>query len=590
MSNFLRVMQYVKKHILQFCIIVFFTMISATANVMGTYMLTPIIDDYIIPRNLQGLGKMIVLLALMYALGALATYIYTQIMVVLAQKIIKELRDDVFAKIQKLPIKFFDKTPHGDIMSCLTNDMEVLNEALNNSLTNIIYNIIVLVETVIVMFLLDIRLSVVVFVFLMLMFTFIRHSMKKSRKYFGRQQDVMGEFTGFVEEEIAGAKVVKIFNREEENLKKFAHYNENVRVIGVRAASYAGMIMPSVIGISYLNYAISACLGGMFVLRGLIGVGQLTAYLVYVRQAALPVNQFSMQLNTLLSGLAGAGRIFAIIDQEEECDEGSVVAVQESDGNFVWLNTKTKERRELAGKIELQDVTFRYDSSRTTLKNVNLHAKLGEKIAFVGSTGAGKTTIANLLNRFYDIEEGTILYDGIDIRDIKKEDLRRTMSVVLQDTNLFTGTIEENIRYGKRDATKEEVIAAAKLSNADSFIRRLPHGYETLLSHGGGNLSQGQRQLIAIARAAIINPTILILDEATSSIDTYTEKLIESGMDKLMQGRTVFVIAHRLSTVRNADAILVLDAGEIIERGGHTQLVEQRGVYYQLYTGQFELS
>ena len=590
MSNFLRVMQYVKKHILQFCIIVLFTMISATANVMGTYMLTPIIDDYIIPRNLQGLGKMVVLLALMYALGALATYIYTQIMVVLAQKIIKELRDDVFAKIQKLPIKFFDKTPHGDIMSCLTNDMEVLNEALNNSLTNIIYNIIVLVETVIVMFLLDIRLSVVVFVFLMLMFTFIRHSMKKSRKYFARQQDVMGEFTGFVEEEIAGAKVVKIFNREEENLKKFTHYNENVRVIGVRAASYAGMIMPSVIGISYLNYAISACLGGVFVLRGLIGVGQLTAYLVYVRQAALPVNQFSMQLNTLLSGLAGAGRIFAIIDQEEECDEGSVVAVQESDGNFVWLNTKTKERRELAGKIELQDVTFRYDSSRTTLKNVNLHAKLGEKIAFVGSTGAGKTTIANLLNRFYDIEEGTILYDGIDIRDIKKEDLRRTMSVVLQDTNLFTGTIEENIRYGKRDATKEEVIAAAKLSNADSFIRRLPHGYETLLSHGGGNLSQGQRQLIAIARAAIINPTILILDEATSSIDTYTEKLIESGMDKLMQGRTVFVIAHRLSTVRNADAILVLDAGEIIERGGHTQLVEQRGVYYQLYTGQFELS
>lgn len=583
-------MQYVKRHRLQFCIIVLFTLISATANVMGTYLLTPIIDDYIIPRDIQGLGKMIVLLGAMYAVGALATYIYTQIMVVLAQKIIKELRDDVFAKIQKLPIKFFDKTPHGDIMSCLTNDMEVLNEALNNSLTNIIYNIIVLVETVVVMFLLDVRLSAVVFVFLILMFTFVRHSMKKSRKYFGRQQDVMGEFTGFVEEEIAGAKVVKVFNREEENLKKFTRYNEKVRVIGVRAASYAGMIMPSVIGISYLNYAISACLGGMFVLRGWIGVGQLTAYLVYVRQAALPVNQFSMQLNMLLSGLAGAGRIFAIIDQEEECDEGVVVAMREEDGNLVWVNTKTKERTALTGKIQLQNVTFRYNRSRTTLKNVNLHAKLGEKIAFVGSTGAGKTTIANLLNRFYDIEEGAILYDGIDIRDIKKEDLRRTMSVVLQDTNLFTGTIEENIRYGKRDATKEEVIAAAKLSNADSFIRRLPHGYETLLSHGGGNLSQGQRQLIAIARAAITNPTILILDEATSSIDTYTEKLIESGMDKLMQGRTVFVIAHRLSTVRNADAILVLDAGEIIERGGHTQLVEQRGVYYQLYTGQFELS
>ena len=590
MSNFLRVMQYVKKHKLQFGIIVMFTIISATANVMGTYSLMPIIDNYIIPRNMEGLGKAIALLIGLYGLGAISTHIYTQVMVVLAQKIIKELRDDVFAKIQKLPISFFDKTPHGDTMSCLTNDVEVLSEALNNSLTNIIYNAIVLVETFVMMLLLNVNLSMIVFVFLMLMFLFIRHSMKNSRKYFKAQQEVMGEFTGLVEEEVSGAKVVKVFNREEENLEAFRKYNERVRTIGVRAASYAGMIIPSVVGISYLNYTISACIGGLFVMKGLIGAGQLAAYLIYVRQIALPVNQFANQLNAMLSGLAGAGRIFAIIDTPKEVDDGRFVIIEKADGTQIWENKDTKEQKPLNGKILLEDVSFGYNSERIILKNVNMHAKLGEKIAFVGSTGAGKTTIANLLNRFYDIQEGKILYDGIDIRDIRKDDLRHSMSVVLQDTHLFTGTIKENIKYGKMEASTEEVIAAAKLSNADSFIRRLPKGYETMLNHDGGNLSQGQRQLLAIARAAIANPTVLILDEATSSIDTYTEKLIESGMDRLMQGRTVFVIAHRLSTVRNADAILVLDQGEIIERGGHKDLVEQRGVYYQLYTGQFELS
>ena len=589
-STFLRVMHYVQHHKAQFYLMIGFILISATANVMGTYLLTPIIDDYIIPRNIPGLLRMLLLLAGIYLLGILSSYLYTQVMVKLAQKIIKELRDDVFVKIQKLPISFFDQTPHGDIMSCLTNDMEVLSEALNNSLNNIIYNAVVLVETTVMLFFLDVKLSLVVFVFLVLMFVFIQYSMKNSRKYFRRQQQVMAEFTAVVEEAVAGAKVVKVFNREEENMQIFQVYNEKVRKIGVTAASYAGMIIPSVVGIAYLNYAISAGIGGFFVIRGLIGAGQLAAYLIYVRQLAMPVNQFSNQLNMMLSGLAGAGRVFEILDQEEEIDEGTVRILSAENEKLMWEDEETKEKTPLNGKICLQNVVFGYDSDRTILKNIDLHAKLGEKIAFVGSTGAGKTTIANLLNRFYDIQEGEILYDGIDIRKIRKDDLRRSMSVVLQDTHLFSGTIEENIRYGKMDATKEEVIAAAKLSNADSFIRRLPQGYQTVLNHDGGNLSQGQRQLIAIARAAIANPVVLILDEATSSIDTHTEKLIESGMDKLMQGRTVFVIAHRLSTVRNAKAILVLEDGRIIERGEHEDLVRQRGIYYKLYTGQFELS
>ena len=589
-SALLRVMQYVQKQWIQFGVIVVLTIISATANVAGTYLLMPIIDSYIIPRNLSGLWRMVLLLGGIYAVGAAATYVYTQVMVVLAQKIIKELRDDVYAKIQKLPISYFDKTPHGNVMSCLTNDMEVLSEALNNSLTNIIYNVIVLVETVIMMFLLNIQLSLIVIVFLIIMFLFMRHAMGTSHKYFRSQQKVMGEFTGVVEEAVAGAKVVKVFNHEEENLKMFRVYNERVRQIGVKATSYAGMIVPSVVGIAYLNYAISACVGGYFVIQGLIGAGQLAAYLIYVRQIALPTNQFASQLNALLSGLAGAGRIFAVIDETEEIDDGTVHLVTSDDGTLVWEDEETKERTALTGKIELQNVTFGYQEEQIILKGICLHAKRGDKIAFVGATGAGKTTIANLLNRFYDIWEGTILYDGIDIRRMKKEDLRRSMSVVLQDTCLFTGTIEENIRYGRLDASTEEVVAAAKLSNADSFIRRLPQGYETMLGSDGGNLSQGQRQLLAIARAAIANPTILILDEATSSIDTYTERLIESGMDRLMKGRTVFVIAHRLSTVRHSKAILVLENGEIIERGPHDDLVTQEGLYYQLYTGQFELS
>ena len=486
----------------------------------------------------------------------------------------------------------------------------------------------------VMMMVLSVRLSVIVIVFLVIMFFFIKFNSKHSKKYFNRQQEELGKINGFVQEMMAGQKVEKVFNHEQKNFEKFCEMNESFRKESTNALAFAGIMIPTIVSLSYLNYAISACVGGLFTLKGLMDLGSLSSYLIYVRQSAMPLNQFTQQVNFLLSALSGAERIFDMMDEKPEIDEGSVTlcnAVKNADGSltecsqytgvFAWkvpaeLNTywnsdsykeKVKSQPidknmdkaaandgtylvELRGDVRFKNVVFGYVPGKTILNDVTLYAKPGQKIAFVGSTGAGKTTIINLINRFYDIQSGTITYDGIDIKDIKKDDLRKSLAMVIQDTHLFTGTIADNIRYGKLDATDEEVRNAALIANADSFIRRLPDGYNTMLYSDGSNLSQGQRQLLAIARAAIAKAPVLILDEATSSVDTRTEGLIEKGMDAIMEGRTVFVIAHRLSTVRNSKAIMVLEKGQIIERGSHDELLEQKGRYYQLYTGQFELS
>ena len=617
-----------------FMLIALLVLISAGANVAGTYLVKPVINHFIVPGDMEGLLKAVIAMGVMYACGALCTFGYNRIMVKVSQKVIQDIRNDLFAHVQKLPLKYFDAHTHGELMSRFTNDVDTVQEAMNNSFAMIIQSFIMLFGTLIMMMVLSVRLSVIVIVFLVIMFFFIKFNSKHSKKYFNRQQEELGKINGFVQEMMAGQKVEKVFNHEQKNFEKFCEMNESFRKESTNALAFAGMMIPTIVSLSYLNYAISACVGGLFTLKGLMDLGSLSSYLIYVRQSAMPLNQFTQQVNFLLSALSGAERIFDMMDEKPEIDEGSVTlcnAVKNADGSltecsgytgvFAWkvpaeLNTywnsasykeKVKSQPidknmdkaaandgtylvELRGDVRFKNVVFGYIPGKTILNDVTLYAKPGQKIAFVGSTGAGKTTIINLINRFYDIQSGSITYDGIDIKDIKKDDLRKSLAMVIQDTHLFTGTIADNIRYGKLDATDEEVRNAALIANADSFIRRLPDGYNTMLYSDGSNLSQGQRQLLAIARAAIAKAPVLILDEATSSVDTRTEGLIEKGMDAIMEGRTVFVIAHRLSTVRNSKAIMVLEKGQIIERGSHDELLEQRGRYYQLYTGQFELS
>ena len=594
-----------------FMLVALLVLISAGANVAGTYLVKPVVNHFIVPGDMEGLLKAVIAMGVMYACGALCTFGYNRIMVKVSQKVIQDIRNDLFAHVQKLPLKYFDAHTHGELMSRFTNDVDTVQEAMNNSFAVIIQRFIMLFGTLIMMMVLSVRLSVIVIVFLVIMFFFIKFNSKHSKKYFNRQQEELGKINGFVQEMMAGQKVEKVFNHEQKNFEKFCEMNESFRKESTNALAFAGMMIPTIVSLSYLNYAISACVGGLFTLKGLMDLGSLSSYLIYVRQSAMPLNQFTQQVNFLLSALSGAERIFDMMDEKPEIDEGSVTlcnAVKNADGSltecsgytgvFAWkvpaeLNTYWNSDAclvELRGDVRFKNVVFGYVPGKTILNDVTLYAKPGQKIAFVGSTGAGKTTIINLINRFYDIQSGTITYDGIDIKDIKKDDLRKSLAMVIQDTHLFTGTIADNIRYGKLDATDEEVRNAALIANADSFIRRLPDGYNTMLYSDGSNLSQGQRQLLAIARAAIAKAPVLILDEATSSVDTRTEGLIEKGMDAIMEGRTVFVIAHRLSTVRNSKAIMVLEKGQIIERGSHDELLEQKGRYYQLYTGQFELS
>ena len=569
--------------------------VSALANLLGTYMIRPVVNT-LAEGDVRSLVLGVAVTAAIYAVGALSALGYTQTMVKAAQKVLYDIRRDLFAHLQTLPLRFFDGQRHGDVMSYFTNDVDTISDALNNSFTTLIQSAIQVVGTLTLLFVLNWQLTLVAAACYGGMFLYIRYSGTRSKAYYAKQQESLGELDGYIEEMVAGQKVIKVFRHEGANLEGFRARNEALRRAGIGAQSYAASMIPAIVSISYVNYAIVAVLGGLMALYGQTDVGSLASYLVFVRQAALPMNQLTQQSNFLLAALAGAERVFRVMDLPGEVDEGRVELVRtgrETAGTkgsgWAWRKPDGSTVP-LRGDVRFQHVDFGYEEGRLILRDVTLYAEPGQKIAFVGSTGAGKTTITNLINRFYDVQGGAVLYDGLDVRDIKKDALRRSLGIVLQDTHLFTGTIADNIRFGKLDATRAEVEAAARIANADSFIRRLPRGYETMITADGANLSQGQRQLLAIARAAVADPPVLILDEATSSIDTRTEALIEKGMDRLMEGRTVFVIAHRLSTVRNADAILVLEQGQIVERGGHEELLARKGRYYQLYTGLFELS
>ena len=592
-----RLLDYLRRHRVLLVLVGILAAVSASANLLGTYMIKPIVNQVVQAGSRAGLIAGVATAAAIYAAGALSTLGYTQLMVRAAQKILRDIRRDLFVHLQTLPLGFFDTNRKGDLMSLFTNDVDTISDALNNSFAMIIQSFVQVVGTLALLFILNWRLTLIVVLGYAAMFFYIRYSGRRSRFYYNRQQSSLGELDAYIEEMVSGQKVVKVFNHEEANLQGFAERNEQLRRAGVSAQSYAATMIPAVVSISYLNYAVIAVLGGVMVILGLSDVGSLASYLVLVRQSAMPINQFTQQGNFLLSAMAGAERVFTAMEQPPEEDTGTVTltrlpAQPGRAPQWIWQDSAAPDQPPipLRGDVRFHDVSFSYDGRRTILHGLSFYAKPGQKIAFVGSTGAGKTTVTSLINRFYDVSGGSVTFDGIDIRRIRKADLRRCFGVVLQDTHLFTGTVADNIRFGKLDATDEEVRRAAVIANADSFIRRLPQGYDTMVTGDGANLSQGQRQLLAIARAAVADPPVLILDEATSSIDTRTEALIEKGMDQLMEGRTVFVIAHRLSTVRNANAIIVLENGAVVEQGDHEQLLARRGEYYQLYHGMFELS
>ena len=582
-----RLFSYMGHHRISFIAVALFVFISVICNLAGTYMIQPVIDGLVEDGTIGMLVKGVMITAVIYIAGVLAAFLYTQIMARASQDVVYDIRKDLFSHMQTLPLKTFDSRQHGDIMSYYTNDIDTISDALSNSFSAVIKNGIQITGTMTMLIVLNWRLSMLVAISYFCMFAYVRHSAGKSKEYYKKQQTSIASLDGYIQEMVAGQKIVKIFNHERKNIEGFITRNEDLQKMGQSAQTYASTMIPAVVSISFLTYTIVSLAGGFMVLEGLTSLGALASYLVFVRQAAAPINQFTQQSNFLLSSMAGAERIFEMIDKRSEQDKGTVRLVTGQGG---WYWDTGKELIPLRGDVRFHDVVFSYHKNQPVLKHISLYAKPGQKIAFVGSTGAGKTTITNLINRFYDIDEGEILFDGIDIRDIRKADLRHSIAMVLQDTHLFTGTIRENIRYGRLDASDDDVVNAAKSANADSFIRRLPQGYDTLIQNDGANLSSGQRQLLAIARAAIANPPVLILDEATSNIDTRTEDIIEKGMDQLMEGRTVFVIAHRLSTVRNANAIIVLENGKIVERGDHETLMERKGRYYQLYTGMFELT
>ena len=561
--------------------------LGSAAGIVGTYFIRPLINDFIATKDVAGLAKMLGVIGLIYIIGAIANYFSGKIMITIGQQTIETMRKDLFDHIQTLPIRFFDTNKHGDLMSRFTNDFENIQQAFNNSMLMIVSSLLQLVLTFVMMMILSPILTGVLIVMVFIMFAIVRVVAGRSGKFFAEQQKVLGQVNGFVEEHIEGQKVVKVFNHETLVLKEFETLNAQLREAANQAQFNSNIMFPILGNISYINYALTASVGGYLVVFQGMDVGALASFLQYSRTFAQPLAQMSQQTNVLLAAMAGAERIFAILKEESEVDEGTVTLDQTDSKQWYWV--KGEERIPVIGNIQLNEVDFSYVPDVPILKKINVWAEPGLKVAFVGATGAGKTTITNLINRFYEIDNGEITFDTIPVTDIKKDDLRKTISIVLQDTHLFTGSIADNIRYGNLDATDDEVVKAAKLANAHGFIKRLPHGYQTEITGDGEGLSQGQRQLLAIARAAVANPKVLILDEATSSIDSHTEALISKGMDQLMEGRTSFVIAHRLSTIRNADVIMVMDHGEIIERGNHESLMEKQGVYYQLYTGQLDL-
>ena len=561
--------------------------LGSAAGIVGTYFIRPLINDFIATKDVAGLAKMLGVIGLIYIIGAIANYFSGKIMITIGQQTIETMRKDLFDHIQTLPIRFFDTNKHGDLMSRFTNDFENIQQAFNNSMLMIVSSLLQLVLTFVMMIILSPILTGMLIIMVFIMFAIVRFVAGRSGKFFAEQQKVLGQVNGFVEEHIEGQKVVKVFNHEALVLKEFETLNAQLREAANQAQFNSNIMFPILGNISYINYALTASVGGYLVVFQGMDVGALASFLQYSRTFAQPLAQMSQQTNVLLAAMAGAERIFAILKEDSEVDEGTVTLDQTDSKQWYWV--KGDERIPVVGNIQLNEVDFSYVPDVPILKKINVWAEPGLKVAFVGATGAGKTTITNLINRFYEIDNGNITFDTIPITDIKKDDLRKTISIVLQDTHLFTGSIADNIRYGNLEASDDEVVKAAKLANAHGFIKRLPHGYQTEITGDGEGLSQGQRQLLAIARAAVANPKVLILDEATSSIDSHTEALISKGMDQLMEGRTSFVIAHRLSTIRNADVIMVMDHGEIIERGNHESLMEKQGVYYQLYTGQLDL-